>query len=248
VLDDKTAGVIAAERTIGGLRKILPEMGVAVLENTRVLAIDPVADPVVLDTERGRFEAGRVVVTAGPWAARLLPRLASRLQVIRQTVTYWALDDAVESSRLGRFPVWVYLGVGSNETYYGLPSFGEPGIKAARFVHDGVSHDPDRLGAAAAADDVERVRRLLGEQLRPKIGDLVKSETCYFTNTESEDYILDEVAADGRVVVGAGLSGHGFKLAPLSGRILAGLAMGTGTGVAAFEATRARFRVDFDGT
>ena len=248
VLDDHTAGVIAAERTIAGLRTLLPEMGVSVVENNRVLAIDPVADPVVVDTDQGRFEAGRVVVTAGPWAGRLIPGLAGRLQAIRQTVTYWTLDGTKDGLGLGRFPVWVYLGVGRNDTYYGLPSFGEPGIKAARFVHDGVVDDPDRLDVAVAAADVERVRRLLGEQLRPKIGDLIKTETCYFTNTETEDYILDEAVSGGRVVVGAGLSGHGFKLAPLSGRILAGLATTGETGVAAFDGNRARFRVGYGGT
>ncbi len=50
--------------------------------------------------------------------------------------------------------------------------------------------------------------------------------TCLFTNTASEDFVIDE--ADGIVVVSA-CSGHGAKFAPLLGEFAADLATGTGT-------------------
>ena len=47
--------------------------------------------------------------------------------------------------------------------------------------------------------------------------------TCLYTLTPTEDFVLDRV---GRVVIGAGFSGHGFKFAPEIGRLLAGMAAG----------------------
>src|SRR6266542_4238524 len=48
-------------------------------------------------------------------------------------------------------------------------------------------------------------------------------ETCVYTNTPDEDFVLDR---RGPVVIGSPCSGHGFKFAPLIGRILADLATG----------------------
>ena len=51
---------------------------------------------------------------------------------------------------------------------------------------------------------------------------LEHTETCVYTMTPDEDFILD---VDGAIVRGAGFSGHGFKMAPVMGRMLADLAL-----------------------
>jgi sarcosine oxidase len=48
-------------------------------------------------------------------------------------------------------------------------------------------------------------------------------ETCLYTNTEDESFVLER---RGRVVIGSACSGHGFKFAPVVGRRLADLALG----------------------
>lgn len=46
-----------------------------------------------------------------------------------------------------------------------------------------------------------------------------------YTMTPTEDFILDFLPGSGsRVAIAAGFSGHGFKLAPLVGKIMADLA------------------------
>ena len=49
-------------------------------------------------------------------------------------------------------------------------------------------------------------------------------ETCLYTNTPDNDYVLDRI---GPVVIGSACSGHGFKASPAVGRILADLAVGS---------------------
>jgi sarcosine oxidase len=49
----------------------------------------------------------------------------------------------------------------------------------------------------------------------------VYTETCLYTNTDDQRFILER---HGRVIVGSPCSGHGFKFAPLIGRRLAALA------------------------
>src|SRR6185436_6914080 len=115
-LHDTTGGVVAAADTLLALDRRCRVEGVHVLEETRVLAIDPSADPVVVDTDRGRLLAERVVVTAGAWVARLIPAMRGAVQVSRQHIGYFDVGAAGE---FGRFPNWVYVGDEARGLYYG---------------------------------------------------------------------------------------------------------------------------------
>jgi sarcosine oxidase len=69
---------------------------------------------------------------------------------------------------------------------------------------------------AAAAFARERLPGLDPAGLAP--------ETCLYTMTADEDFVLDRA---GPLVVGGGCSGHAFKFGPLLGDMLADLAAGT---------------------
>lgn len=240
VLHDRTGGVIAAARTVRALARRAIVHGLHVLEDTRVIALDRSRDPIEIVTDRGVVRAERVIVTAGAWLASLVPSLAPRVSVCRQHVGYFRLDAPAAAGRPGAFPVWVYLGATAKDHYYGLPEFGRPGIKAARHGTSALGDDPDgdRTPAAPALADLER---FLGGQLATPIADRLHAETCLYTNTDDEDFVIGPLADDPRVVIGSACSGHGFKFAPLTGRLLAELSLHGRTTVEAFERSRARF-------
>ena len=105
----------------------------------------------------------------------------------------------------------------AGQAAYALASPGI-GLKAG-LHHSGPVADPD--------DDPrpdERVARWVaawaGERFGG-LGDLAGMETCLYTNTADEGFVLER---HGRIVVGAACSGHGFKFAPVVGRTLAALA------------------------
>jgi sarcosine oxidase / L-pipecolate oxidase len=104
---------------------------------------------------------------------------------------------------------------------------------------------------------VSTVQATLGEILEKGVIDTSKPahvEDCMYTMTPDEDFVVDAwtmvqgewctpssqspsptttgtpaaAAAGPRLVLGAGFSGHGFKLAPLIGDALASLALGKG--------------------
>jgi sarcosine oxidase len=78
---------------------------------------------------------------------------------------------------------------------------------------DALERGDDGLVAELSAS----ARRLL-----PGLGpDPVATERCVYDNTPDGDFVVDRV---GRVVIGSGTSGHGFKFAPLLGEVLADLA------------------------
>ena len=70
----------------------------------------------------------------------------------------------------------------------------------------------------------EHLRLALRRYFPEADGVAVALETCLFTNSPDEHFVIDLLDVEPRVVVAAGFSGHGFKFAPVIGEILADLA------------------------
>jgi glycine/D-amino acid oxidase-like deaminating enzyme len=233
-IHDRTAGIIAAADTLAALAGQCRKHGVEIREETLVTDIDPRPEGVVVHGEGTTWTADRVVVAAGAWTADLVPELRPRLTVVRQNVGYFRFPEAGPD-----FPVWCFLGSGANDFYYGFPA--ENGImKAARHLTSEQPDDPDRT-VSPSSEALRDLESFLERSFTGTPGALVRAETCLYTNTPTEDFIIDAHPRDPRIVVGAGFSGHGFKFGPLTGRILAELALFGESSVPEFSRNRKTF-------
>ena len=223
VLLDKTSAIVAAQETIESLAALAHKNGVRLLENTVVHRIDPGVDPIEVATSAGTLEAERLVVAAGAWAGQLLPFLKPRLTVARQTVGYFTPSGGPDDYQPGRFPVWMYM-EGANDVFYGMPEFGRTGIKVARHVRYGTEDNPDAPPDSIQHDRIADIERFMAGFFTPRGWTLADAEHCLYTVAPNEDFIIDLHPDNPRIAFGAGFSGHGFKFAPLTGRLLADLA------------------------
>jgi sarcosine oxidase len=89
--------------------------------------------------------------------------------------------------------------------------------------HVGARIDPDTSSRDADARAVEEIEAAVRRWLPALEPTAVQVDTCIYDTTPDEDFVLDR---RGRIVVGAGTSGHGFKFGPLFGEVLADLATG----------------------
>jgi len=155
-------------------------------------------------------DADVVVVTAGAWLPRFFPDLP--LRVTRETVAYFTCDGPP-------WPSVVELDEHSSHAFFALH---DPvhGLKAGAH-HAGAEADPDEPGEPDEAI-VERIAAWVGERLPHVDPEPVGAETCLYTTTPDERFVLER---RGRVVVGSACSGHGFKFAPAVGSRLAQLAL-----------------------
>jgi sarcosine oxidase len=90
---------------------------------------------------------------------------------------------------------------------------------------------------------VEKLKDFINKTFVAPIEKIIAVEKCFYTNTQDENFIIDTLPDDTRIVVGSICSGHGFKFAPLTGLILAQLALHGKTTVAEFEKNRAMFSI-----
>jgi sarcosine oxidase len=74
-----------------------------------------------------------------------------------------------------------------------------------------------------SAADEAAIRAPLGEFLPAANGRLREAQTCLYTMTPDETFILDRLPDAPHVVVASPCSGHGFKFAPVIGEMVADL-------------------------
>lgn len=233
VLVDHTAGVLAADGILAGLRAWLTAHGVEFWWSTGVSAVASEVDAVLLATERGTLRARRVVLACGAWASTLVPELAARCTVLRQTVGYYELDAQASACRAPAFPVWARIGEAVNDFVYGLPASPAGGVKLARHRTEGAADDRDievRTAPGAALADLAQMAPFafaVGARL-------VRSETCLYTMTADQHFVVDALARDRRIVVVSACSGHGFKFGPVIGALVRAILLDGATPPAAF--------------
>jgi monomeric sarcosine oxidase len=208
------AGILAADRAWRQFLRSAESHGAEVRERTRVLEVIPRGETAVVRTTDETFEARCAVVTAGAWARPLLEGAGIDLPVqpSRQTVAYFRVEGPIP---LPTLVDW------RGSVFYALPSPGQ-GLKVGEHgVRPQV--DPDD-GGGIDRGTVSRLAAWVAERYPSADAGPVLAETCLYTSTPDESFVLER---HGPIVVGSPCSGHGFKFAPLIGRRLAGLALGT---------------------
>jgi sarcosine oxidase len=195
VLLQPDAGVVLADRALSAFAR-----GVRIETGRRIESLDELAEPVV-------------VVTAGPWARRLLAGAGIELPVVetRETVAYFHLDGPV--------PSVVAEVVTRGHGFYSLfdPVYG---LKVGSHKR-GKPSDPDEE-KGADPDVVREIAEWTAERFPRAAPEPVHAESCFYTTTDDERFILER---HGRIVVGSACSGHGFKFGPAIGTRLAALAV-----------------------
>lgn len=214
-------GFLVPEKCIEGHVNLARTYGADIHEGEQVLDWEPAGSGVRVRTDRSIYEAGSIVLTAGAWASKLLPRLDGIALPERQVVA-WFHSEEPALFEPDKFPVFIITWGG--EEYYGFPSYGIPGYKVGKFHHVGQIANPDDLDRSYRRED-ELMLREFTEAVFPKAaGPVLKMSTCMFTNSPDKHFILGRDSSYPQVSFAAGFSGHGFKFCSTVGEIMADLA------------------------
>ena len=216
------AGYLNPEACIDAMLASAVGHGAALKVGETLQTLESLSDGWDLCTDRGRYTADQVVVTAGAWSQFVLPEL-ERLAIPERQVVGWF--DSLDPSRFSaeQFPVFI-LDSPYGE-YYGFPiDEGGRGFKIGRFHHLKEEVDP-RKSLATPDESDEAVLRQAIEGFFPLAGGkLQRMQTCMFTNSPDGHFIIDRHPDSSHLIVAAGFSGHGFKFACVVGELLAALA------------------------
>ncbi|XP_074176058.1 peroxisomal sarcosine oxidase isoform X1 [Rhinolophus sinicus] len=228
---DKSGGVLYADKALRALQDAIRQLGGIVRDGEKVVEIKP--GPLVsVKTTSKSYQAKNLVITAGPWTNQLLRPLGIELplQTLRINVCYWREKVPGSYGVSQAFPCFLGLGLSlAPHHIYGLPSREYPGLMKVCY-HHGNNAEPEERDCPTAFSDIQDVQ-ILSRFVRDHLPDLHPEpaimEHCMYTvkNTPDEHFILDRHPKYDNIVIGAGFSGHGFKLSPVVGKILCELSM-----------------------
>jgi glycine/D-amino acid oxidase-like deaminating enzyme len=213
IVETDGAGMLFPARIVLDLIVYLAGRGVVFHANHLVSEID--AERATVTANGQTFMGDRVVVAAGAWADRLVPGLKADATPSRQAVMFLAPPPDLA-------PIWadasVMADLGTESSCYILPPRRGTRLKFGDhvFTRRGDA-DEDRT---ATDLDVQRLMRVLKRVVKDfDRYQVLERKACFYTVTDDEHFIQQPVGARGWII--SACSGHGFKLAPVTGELAA---------------------------
>lgn len=192
--------------------------------NVVILEGAPVSDLLVAGgrvrgVRTGEIEhrADWVVLAAGAWTSGLLSELADKVWPVAQPVVHFQVQNPPQFGPPA-FPPWASDVATSG--WYGFPALDDGTVKMAN--HGPGWRRPPSGEAELPAEVEGRFRSFLRANL-PALAEARRSGSrmCFYADSWDGDLYIDRVPGRPGLVVATGGSGHGFKLAPLLGGIIA---------------------------
>lgn len=217
---ERRAGYLYVEQCVLAHISAARSAGAELACDRAVVAWRSEGSGIAVETDREEIYADRLVIAAGPWAGHLLADFAVRLTVLRKPVFWLAARD--DSCRAG-CPCFLYELPGG--IFYGIPQFDERGVKVAEHSGGEAVADPLLVDRTLRPEDHRRVADFVEAHLPGATTEVRHHSVCMYTMTPDQHFIIDRHPSFPQVVFVAGLSGHGFKFAPVLGEIAADLTL-----------------------
>ena len=215
---DPHGGVLLASKSLETFASQSGARGVKILEKQVTAFRDkPGLEVETLDGQTIR--AKKLVVTAGPWTNSFLRDGMTGIIPTRQQLVYLKPSRDLVKFQPTSCPVFF------TDHHYGLPAVGIDGVKVSnKELTEPV--DPETARRSVDQEQIEECR-VACRRFVPGLadGEVVRTKVCLYDMTENSDFVIDRDPDNLDIVYGYGFSGHGFKFAPLIGKLLAELAL-----------------------
>jgi N-methyl-L-tryptophan oxidase len=219
-LFEADSGVLRSELAVKTWIHLARQAGCAQLFNCPVTALRHGAEGVTIETAEGEFVGKKVLISAGTWVRQLIPTLP--VQPVRKVFAWFQADGRYSSKN--HFPAFTGE-MPNGDQYYGFPAE-DNALKIGR--HNGgqlIDEAQQRTPFGHEAGDGSECFGFL-RQFLPGIGGCLYGASCTYDNSPDEDFIIDTLPEHPDTLIITGLSGHGFKFAPVLAEIACEFAQG----------------------
>jgi len=227
-LYEPDAGLLKADRCLRSFQDQFVKYGGVIRDGDAVTNIETTGGNTKISTASGaEYTCNGVAICAGTWSKSFLDEflgLKLPLQPMVVKSCYWKVEKKGLYSA-ANFPCIIShfdpAGVKNEDAMcYGTPS--DEYTDLLKFCsHGGVNiNHPDERDSVDASEYIEKPRKYISEHFEHVQTKPAVVETCLYTVTPDENFVLDKHPKFENIAIGAGFSGHGFKFAAVVGEIL----------------------------
>lgn len=217
---EREAGYVEAVQAVASFADAARRDGADIREQVEVKSLLIDGSKIAgVDTNEGRYLSRTVILAAGPWAAQLAKGTGLALPVQPSRTQVALFRQPADFGR--RIPVY---GDFVNGIYF-KPTHGEM-IHAGSLAGEEINNpvDPDHYNEAADGDWLPGVRQRLGQRCPAMHRGIGRGGYgALYAVTPDWHPILDRWPGVDGAYCAAGFSGHGFKMSPIVGQLLAEL-------------------------
>ena len=228
---DKDSGYVMPEACVRAQLVRARQRNADIKTNERVISYESMSGGVRVTTERGVYDAGQLIITAGPWLPQLLKASIPVKFTVRRQVLYWfALADrkALQMYKPENFPVYIWMVPDRDQNIYGFPAIGgvSDGMKVA--TEQELTEDTPESASRIVSDEErsEMYETYVEPFFNGVTSQCVRAEVCLYTLVKDARFIVDRHPDMQNVLVASPCSGHGFKHSGGVGEVLTNLALG----------------------
>ena len=221
---EEQAGFLLIENCVAQQIKMASEAGAEFRANAKVTGLT------ICDDESVRVHLGdesietkRLIVCVGPWTPAFFDSLPFDLRIVRKQQQWFQLDR-IDIKYENGFPA--FLIETDQKCFYGFPEIDYLGMKVAEHSGGQAASSPDTIDRECNLDDLRATESFMDSYFHFKRRRMVHQSTCMYTMSQDGHFIIDHHPDSRHVVFAAGMSGHGFKFAPLIGERLVRLLTG----------------------
>lgn len=225
IMFEPEAGLLYPDKAIEAMIRLSVNAGADIRQQCPVRSWETSPTGVIVHTAEDSFTADKLVITAGPWAGAMIPGAQQHLTITQQTLAWYAPPSNALSTA-ENFPCWLIAVDGVPGAYYGFPANNEHGPAGWKVAHHypGIPIHQDETNRIISDDELQSLEQFAMQYLGVQTGALTATQTCLYSNTPDEHFVIDLLPnSHERVAVAWGFSGHGFKFTPVIGEILADL-------------------------
>jgi sarcosine oxidase len=226
---EEQAGFLRPENCIRTQLELAAKHGADIHFNEKVLSYNSIGSGVEVMTEHGKYQAEKLIVSAGAWVGEFTGEEASRnFQVTKQVLHWFELKEHATNYLAGEMPVFIWqFGRWKDDYIYGFPAIDgmAGGLKlATEKFNEKVT--PETVNREVSDEESRQLYQEYVAERLPGLGPgCLKSAACLYTSTPDSGFVIDRHPQHENVLIASPCSGHGFKHSAAIGQILAELAL-----------------------
>lgn len=217
---DHHAGYIHPHYAILSAVQRAKDLGAKVLTNAPVEKVENVGGRVQVVSNGKVFKFNKVIVTIGPYVHKMVPGLKNKIEIRQLMGTWFAAKDIKQFSH-DKFPV--FMREFGDTSYYGFPSIDGGTVKISLSSSSKNKIESPAHIHQVKMEDLSTITSIIEQHLPELYKEPVRINTYIEGYSVDNHPIIGYLPGNQNIVIMAGFSGHGFKLAPVFGRIGADL-------------------------